>query len=91
MGRVGFGRLIMSVGRVSESGSVSDSDKQPGYSKLSCVEINIQMELCSVRNKLERVLQTILRQSYDYLTMMPKLRSIYDGCLIYKTCDKERN
>ena len=30
-------------------------------------------------------LQNILRQSYDYLTIMPKLRSTYDGCLIYKT------
>jgi len=30
-------------------------------------------------------LQNILRQSYDYLTMMPKLRSTYDGRLIYKT------
>jgi len=26
-----------------------------------------------------------LRQSYDYLTIMPKLRSTYDGRLIYKT------
>ena len=33
-------------------------------------------------------LQNILRQSYDYLTIMPKLRStyeLYDGRLIYKT------
>jgi len=31
-------------------------------------------------------LQNILRQSYDYLyTVMPKLRSTYDGRLIYKT------
>ena len=30
-------------------------------------------------------LQNILRQSYDYLTIMPKLRSTYDGRLIYKT------
>ena len=28
-------------------------------------------------------LQNILRQSYDYLTTMPKLRSAYDGRLIY--------
>jgi len=27
-------------------------------------------------------LQNILRQSYDYLTIMPKLRSIYDGRII---------
>ena len=30
-------------------------------------------------------LQNILRQSYDYLTIMPKLRSTYDGRLISKT------
>ena len=30
-------------------------------------------------------LQNILRQSYDFLTIMPMLRSTYDGCLIYKT------
>ena len=30
-------------------------------------------------------LQNILRQSYDYLTIIPKLRSTYDGRLIYKT------
>jgi len=29
-------------------------------------------------------LQNILRQSYDYLTIMPKLRSTYDGRRIYK-------
>jgi len=29
-------------------------------------------------------LQNILRQSYDYLTIMPKLRSTYDGRLTYK-------
>jgi len=28
-------------------------------------------------------LQNILRQSYDYLTIMPKLRSTHDGRLIY--------
>ena len=30
-------------------------------------------------------LQNILRQSYDFLTIMPMLRSTYDGRLIYKT------
>jgi len=30
-------------------------------------------------------LQNILRQSYDYLTITPKLRSTYDRCIIYKT------
>jgi len=29
-------------------------------------------------------LQNILRQSYDYLTIMPKIRSTYDRHLIYK-------
>jgi len=33
-------------------------------------------------------LQNILRQSYSYLTIMPKLRSTYDGRLIYKTSCK---
>jgi len=28
-------------------------------------------------------LQNILRQSYDYLAIMPKLRSTYDGRLIF--------
>jgi len=37
-------------------------------------------------------LQNILRQSYDYLKIMPKLRSTYDGRLglIYKTSHEER-
>ena len=30
-------------------------------------------------------LLNILRQSYDYLTIMPKLPSTYDGSVIYKT------
>ena len=34
-------------------------------------------------------LQNILRQSYDYLTIMPKLPSTYDGRLIYKTSYNE--
>jgi len=36
-------------------------------------------------------LQNILRQSYDYLTIMPKLRlTIYDGRLFYKTSYERR-
>ena len=35
-------------------------------------------------------LQNILRQSYDYLTIIPKLRSTYDGRLIYQTSYEER-
>jgi len=34
-------------------------------------------------------LQNILLQSYDYLTIMPKLQSTYDGRLIYKTSYNE--
>ena len=34
--------------------------------------------------------QNILRQSYDYLSIMPKLRSTYDGRLIYKTSYERR-
>jgi len=34
-------------------------------------------------------LQNILRQSYDYLTIVPKLRSIYDRSLMYKTSYNE--
>ena len=34
-------------------------------------------------------LQNILRQSYDYLMIMQKLRSTYDGHLIYKTSYNE--
>jgi len=33
-------------------------------------------------------LQNILRQSYDFLTIMQMLRSTYDGRLIYKTSYK---
>jgi len=36
-------------------------------------------------------LQNILRQSYDYLTIMRKLRSTHDGRLIYKTSYEGRN
>jgi len=36
-------------------------------------------------NSLGSDLQNIIRQSYDYLTIMPKLRSTYDGRPIYKT------
>jgi len=42
-------------------------------------------------NLLGPNLQNILRQSYDYLTIMSKLRSTYDGRLIYKTSHEGRN
>ena len=35
-------------------------------------------------------LQNILRQSYDYLTIVPKLRSTYDRLLIHKTSYERR-
>ena len=35
-------------------------------------------------------LQNILRQSYDYLTIMPKLRATYDGRLVCQTSYEER-
>ena len=41
------------------------------------------------RGKQEPDLQNILRRSYDYLTIMLKLRSICDGRLIYKTAYNE--
>jgi len=40
-------------------------------------------------DKLGPDLQNILRQSYDYLTIMPNLRSTYDGRLIYETSYEE--
>ena len=44
----------------------------------------------NIRDDLGPDLQNILRQSYDRLTIMPKLPSTYDGRLIYKTSYKER-
>ena len=43
----------------------------------------------SVQTPRGPILQNILRQSYDYLTIMPKLRSTYDGRLIYKKSFEE--
>jgi len=43
-----------------------------------------------LRNDQGPDLQNILRQSYDYLTIMSKLRSTYDRRLIYKTSYEER-
>jgi len=40
--------------------------------------------------KLGLDLQNILRQSYDYLTIMPKLRLTYDVRLIYQKSFEER-
>ena len=38
-----------------------------------------------IENRLGPDLQNILRQSYDYLTIMSKLRSTYDRRLIHET------
>ena len=40
-------------------------------------------------NSEARFTKYLIRQSYDYLTIMPKLRSIYDGHLIYQTSNEE--
>jgi len=45
--------------------------------------------MCNVYAVLRPDLLNILRQSYDYVTIMPKLRSTYGGRLIYKTFYKE--
>jgi len=34
--------------------------------------------------------QNILRQSYDYIMIMPKLQSTYDRRLVYKISHEER-
>ena len=43
-----------------------------------------QNRILSVSVALGPDLQNILRQSHDYLTIMRKLRSTYDGRLFYK-------
>ena len=47
-------------------------------------------ETPSAAGKQAPNLQNILRQSYDYLTIMPKLRSTYDRRLIHKTSYERR-
>jgi len=45
------------------------------------------MHAAMLRVEISRLgpnLQNILRQSYDFLTIMPMLHSTYDGRLIYK-------
>jgi len=49
---------------------------------------DVAMHAAMVQVEISRLglnLQNILRQSYDFLTIMPMLRSTYDGRLIYKT------
>jgi len=50
---------------------------------------NVNVGVCAAV-RLGPDLQNILRQSYDYLTIMPKLRSTYDRRLIYKTSHEGR-
>jgi len=52
----------------------------------SCDDVAMHAAMLQVEiSRLGPNLQNILRQSYDFLTIMPKLRSTYDGRLIYKT------
>jgi len=51
---------------------------------------HVEIRLFSCRIFLGPDLQNILRQPYDYLTIIPKLRSTYDGRLIYKTSHEGR-
>jgi len=51
-------------------------------SRVSCF---FDSQCILVLRQLGPNLQNILRQSYDNLTIMPKLRSTYDERLIYKT------
>ena len=48
-------------------------------------DIDSQFSLSHGTIKQGPDLLNILRQSYDYLTIMPMLRSTYDGRSIYKT------
>ena len=55
----------------------------------SCDGVAMHAAMLQVEiSRLEPNLQNILRQSYDFLTIMPMLRSTYDGRLIYKTSYK---
>ena len=47
-------------------------------------DLHAQQDYESFRQGL-KTWGTIYKISYDYLTIMPKLRSTYDGRLIYKT------
>jgi len=47
-------------------------------------------EEAEIAQKLAPDLQNILRQSYDYPTIMPKLRPTYNGRIILQTSYEER-
>ena len=51
----------------------------------SQASIRLEMTFRKTQPHVAHDLQNILRQSYDYLMIMPKLRSTYDERLIYKT------
>jgi len=53
-----------------------------------CVCLSVRKHIFGVKGP---DLHNILRRPYDYLTIMPKLRSTYDKCLIYKTSYEELN
>jgi len=59
--------------------------------KILCIFYSITVVQLSVAGNLGPDLQNILRQSYDYLKIMSKLRSTYDGRLIYQPSYEERN
>jgi len=58
--------------------------------EVSNVSLHRATAIGNMHKKLSPDLQNILRQSYDYLKLMRKLRSTYDGRLIYKTSYEER-
>ena len=58
----------------------------PSATVTACVDhVPAIRDICPLPKHLGPDLQNILRQSYDYLTIMPKLRSTYDRRVIYKT------
>jgi len=50
--------------------------------------VSASVELFAAAVDMGLDLQNILQQSYDYLTIVQKLRSTYDRRLIYKTSYK---
>jgi len=55
------------------------------YADTCTIVVDVVVRPSQVRRYLRPDLQNIFRQSYDYLTIMQKLRSTYNGRLIYKT------
>jgi len=67
---------LLRVARVTAGPAESNGSLPPGLTHVTC--------RLTAKNQGPD-LQNILRQSYDYLRIMRKLRSTYDGRLIYKT------